>query len=361
MRNPIRLALGRKCPESALTSWACALLLLALGCANSSEPSSGAPHDDPDETPVVASVNDEEIHSSEVDARIKEQLFSQQFGGGDGSAKLYDVRRGVITEMVRERLMERAAEAAGQDRETWLAAAVESSPPVSDEEVVEFFEANLEQLPPGASLESFEERIRTYLQAGRAENVIAELEAAATIQVKLQRERAVVEATGPSRGPASAPVTIVEFSDFQCPYCARVTPTLDQILERFPEKVRIVFRHLPLPFHGQAKLAAQAAVCAERQGLFWEYHDQLFANQGALQRPQLIDYANLLELGAEDFEACMDSAETLARVDADLAAAQALGATGTPAFFINGIMLSGAQPFEAFEAVISEELEAGDS
>jgi len=306
---------------------------------------------------VVASVDGEEIRTGEVDARIKDELFEERFGEGRGTAALYDARINVIREMVRERLVEQAAQADGQDRDDWLEAA---SLGVSDEEVLGFFEENRAQLP-NTSFESLEERIRSYLGARRAEQTITDLEASAKIEVRLERARAVVEATGPSRGPSSAPVTIVEFSDFQCPYCARVGPTLDQILERYPDQVRIVFRHLPLPFHSEARLAAQASFCAERAGLFWEYHDQLFANQRAMERSQLIDYANLLELDPEDFETCLDSPEAQARVEADLAAAEALGATGTPAFFINGIELSGAQPIEAFEAIITEELAAGES
>jgi len=334
-----------------------ALAALALGCANATNTSSEGAQESSAPGEVVASLDGEEIRSAEVDARIKNALFEERYGEGDGGAALYDARINVIREMVRERLVERAAAAEGQDRDTWLAAA---SRGVSDEEILDFFEENRAQLP-NTSFESIEERIRAYLESRRAEQVIAELEASANIEVELERARVVVEATGPSRGPNSAPVTIVEFSDFQCPYCARVGPTLDQILDRYPDQVRIVFRHLPLPFHKEARLAAQASFCAEREGVFWEYHDQLFANQRALERPQLIDYANLLELDPEDFESCMDSPEAQARVEADLAAAEALGATGTPAFFINGIELSGAQPIEAFEAIIVEELAAGES
>jgi len=339
----------------------CALALLTVSCAKSANTASEDAQNEADDSWVVASIDDEEIRSTEVDARIKEELFEQQFGRGGGAAKLYDARRDVIEAMLRERLVERAAEAAGQDPESWMEAAVEASPPITDEEILEFFETNRGQMEPGASFETYQDRIRAFLESRRGENVVSELESAATIKVDLPRERADVEAVGPSRGPDSAAVTIVEFSDFQCPYCARVTPTLDRIMESFPDQVRVVYRHLPLDFHDQAQLAAQASFCAERQGNFWDYHDILFENQRAMQRPQLIEYAQELELDPENFETCLDSPEARARVEADLAAAKTLGATGTPAFFINGIMISGAQPFEAFEAIINEELEASGS
>lgn len=356
MKSSIRIAARSEDPRFVAAGWLCAFALLALACAKSANTGSEDAQSEADDSRVVVSIDDEDIRSDEVDARIKEQLFEQQFGRGGGAAKLYDARRDVIEAMVRERLIERAAEAAGQDPESWMTAAVEASPPVSDEEVLDFFEANREQMEPGASFEAYQDRIRSFLESRRGETIVADLESAATIEVDLPRERAEVEAVGPSRGPESAAVTIVEFSDFQCPYCARVTPTLDRIMERFPDQVRVVYRHLPLDFHDQARLAAQASFCAERQGNFWDYHDKLFENQRAMQRPQLIEYAQELELDPENFETCLDSPAAQARVEGDLSAAKALGATGTPAFFINGIMISGAQPFEAFEAIIIEEL-----
>ncbi|SEM70368.1 Protein-disulfide isomerase [Stigmatella aurantiaca] len=159
----------------------------------------------------------------------------------------------------------------------------------------------------------------------------------------------------PSFGPKDAKVTIVEWSDFECPFCSRVTPTLSKIKETYGKDVRVVFRHQPLPFHANAKLAAEASMAANEQGKFWEYHDKLFANQKALDRASLEKYAQELKLDVSKFKAALDSGKFRAKVEADATAGSAVGANGTPTFFINGRQLVGAQPFEAFKTAIDEE------
>ncbi len=144
-------------------------------------------------------------------------------------------------------------------------------------------------------------------------------------------------------------MTIVEWSDFQCPFCSRVVPTLAQIKEKYGKDVRVVFRHQPLPFHQNAKPAAEAALAAHEQGKFWEMHDKLFANQKALDRATFEKYAQELGLDMGKFKAALDSGKFTAQIEADSAAGSAVGANGTPTFFVNGRSLVGAQPFEAFK------------
>jgi protein-disulfide isomerase len=166
----------------------------------------------------------------------------------------------------------------------------------------------------------------------------------------------------PSLGPASAPVTLVEFSDFQCPFCSRVGPTLKQIRETYGDQVRLVFKHLPLDMHRDAPGAHAAAEAAGRQDKFWEMHDKIFENQRELNAEKYKQYATELGLDVAQFEKDVASSEVKARVDADKREAASLGATGTPSFFINGRYLSGARPFEAFKEIIDAELEAkGDA
>jgi protein-disulfide isomerase len=164
----------------------------------------------------------------------------------------------------------------------------------------------------------------------------------------------------PSFGPVNAKVTIVEFSDFECPFCSRVGPTLTQIKENYAKDVRVVFRHQPLSFHKNAKLAAEASMAAHEQGKFWEYHDKLFANQKALERASLEKYAQELGLNMGKFKAALDSGKFTAKVEADMAAGSAVGANGTPTFFINGREFVGAQPFESFKKLIDEEVAKAD-
>jgi protein-disulfide isomerase len=159
-----------------------------------------------------------------------------------------------------------------------------------------------------------------------------------------------------AKGAATAPVTIVEFSDFQCPFCARVVPTLKQIEESYQGSVRIVWKHLPLPIHKDAVGAALAAEAAGKQGKFWEFHDRLFADQTKLGSDDLRQHARDLQLDMSRFETDILSDDEKKKVDADIAEANALGVSGTPGIFINGRFIAGAVPYEEFAKVIDEEL-----
>ncbi|MDG2050000.1 MAG: DsbA family protein [Myxococcota bacterium] len=165
-------------------------------------------------------------------------------------------------------------------------------------------------------------------------------------------------AGSPSIGPEDAAVTLIEFSDFQCPFCGRVNPTLDQIEEAYGDDVRIVFKHLPLRIHPQAPMAHAASEAAKSQGKFWEMHDLIFTNQRELTEEKFVEYAGQIGLDVEQFKVDMASPEIKKRVDADTAEASQLGVTGTPGFFINGKFVSGAKPFADFKRRIDEELDA---
>ena len=167
--------------------------------------------------------------------------------------------------------------------------------------------------------------------------------------------------SAPSRGPATAKVTIVEYTDFQCPFCARVSPTLDKLRTDFGNDVRVVFKNLPLDFHDNARLASEAAMAAHEQGRFWAFHDKLFENQQALGRDALFNYAKELGLDLARFKAALDSPRIKARVAADVKEAGRFGARGTPTFFINGKQVNGAQPYENFEKVVRSEIGFADA
>ena len=140
----------------------------------------------------------------------------------------------------------------------------------------------------------------------------------------------------PSIGPENAPVTIVAFGDFQCPYSAQAAPTLNQALARYPGKVRVVFRNFPLSFHAYAQKAHEAAECANEQGKFWPYHDAIFANQGALGIGDLKRYATSVGLDAGQFNQCLDTGKYAEKVKQDVQEAQKYNVRGTPSFYING-------------------------
>ena len=162
----------------------------------------------------------------------------------------------------------------------------------------------------------------------------------------------------PARGPDDARVTVIEFADFQCPYCGRFhSQTLPLILKEYGDRIRFVYRDFPLTAsHPFAQKAAEASECADDQGKFWDYHDVLYLNQGALDRASLSRYAQNLGLDAAAFDDCVDSGEHAGEVANDLQAGTTAGVRGTPAFYVNGQLIAGAQPFATFKAAIDAAL-----
>jgi protein-disulfide isomerase len=170
-------------------------------------------------------------------------------------------------------------------------------------------------------------------------------------------QRIEVQGVGPVRGAQNAPVTLVEFSDFQCPFCVRTAPELEHVLTTYPEQVRLVYRQLPLKtIHPQAQAAAEASLCANDQGKFWAMHDELFALNGRLQASSYAELAGKLGLKMDAFTACMDQHAHQKDLDADEAAANHAGATGTPYLLVNGRSLNGAVSFTDIALLVENEL-----
>jgi len=156
----------------------------------------------------------------------------------------------------------------------------------------------------------------------------------------------------PVKGPADAKVTIIEFSDFQCPFCGRGMKTMDDVMKEYPKDVKLVFKHLPLPFHPEAKPAAVASLAAGEQGKFWEMHDALFQNVDRLGKDLYIELAGKLELDIDKFKADLKNPALAKLVEEDLALAAKLGVRGTPGFFVNGVQVRGARPLPYFKTII---------
>lgn len=194
--------------------------------------------------------------------------------------------------------------------------------------------------------------------AGDPEAFLGKLGKEYDVHVFLKPPRFSVPAgSSPVRGNEKAPVTIVEFTDFECPFCRRFQPTFHQILDQYQDQVKFVFKHAPLPFHLKARKAHMASLCADAQGKFWEYRDLLFEQPGGLEQKNLVSYGEKLGLSMDAFTVCLDSDAYAEKIDQDLAEGHELGVQGTPTFFVNGRMLSGAQPFFRFAQMIDEELE----
>ncbi|MDL1983491.1 MAG: thioredoxin domain-containing protein [Deltaproteobacteria bacterium] len=156
----------------------------------------------------------------------------------------------------------------------------------------------------------------------------------------------------PAKGPVDAPITIIEYTDFQCHYCAKGAKTVDLVMQRYPDKVRVVFKNNPLSFHKQALPAAKAALAADRQDKFWEYHDLLFKNSSKLNEKIFTGFARDLGLDMERFEKDRNSKQIATQIQSEQAHAAKHKLTGTPAFLVNGVAIKGAYPAEYFARVI---------
>jgi protein-disulfide isomerase len=189
--------------------------------------------------------------------------------------------------------------------------------------------------------------------------VLAELQAMEAANKPLDEEQAKTLSSGdlPAFGPEDAKVTVVEFSDFQCPYCSRAAEAVGQIKEKYSDKARFVFRQFPLSFHAEAHLAAEASLAAHAQGKFWPFHDLLFANQSALGRPELEGYAEKAGLDMNKFKAALDNKSFSQQVDDDLALGKKVFVQGTPTIFVNGVRVQNATDFGAIAAAIDGALE----
>jgi len=307
---------------------------------------------------VVAEVNGAPILAAELERKVAGRLARVR-------QEEYELRRQALDELIAERLV--AAEAAKRKvtpeelaRQEVDAKAV-TLPPAQLETV---YEQNKSRFA-GQTREEALARIREVLgERAKAERRAAwekELRDAARVAVRLEAPRATVAipAGAPSTGPAGAPVTIVEFTDYQCPYCHRAQGVIDQVLSRYAGKIRFVHLDFPLDGHPGAVPAARAARCAGEQGKFWEYHRGLMTAPGSLDAADLARRAATLQLDGSSFEACLSSRRHDDAIQASFRQGEELGVSGTPAYFVNGRMLSGARPIESFEELIDEELAGG--
>lgn len=303
---------------------------------------------------VVATVNGSPITDAQLTDAVQDQL--KQF-----DMQVYKIKKGALDELVETKLIEDAAKKEGKSVEDYVKVNIDDKIKKPGEaEVKAFYESNKDRMG-GKTFDEMKATLTEYLgrqaSAGVRGSLLAQLRKDAKVTVSLEPPRANVDAgDNPSRGPKSAPVTLIEFTDYQCPFCGRVRPTITQILDQYKDKVRYVLRDYPLPFHGEAKKAHEAAHCAGEQGKYWEMSTLLFKNQQALGVAKLKDYAKEVGLNQSKFDKCLDSGKYAKKVDDNQAAGSGVGVNGTPAFFVNGVMLSGAQPIGAFTEIIDAEL-----
>ncbi len=300
---------------------------------------------------IVAVVNGEPITAVELEESIKPQL--EQI-----SEQLERLRRTMLLKLIDNRLLEQASHAEGVSVEAYLRRHVERVT-VSDQEVEEAYQRSRQQFP-GALAPEAKYRIRRALEDRRRADALSELlgrlRRSARIENRLSEEPAPAAAMaaeeGPTRGATGAAVTIVEFSDFECPFSRRAAAVISRVVEKWSGQVRHVFRHFPLGYHRHAFDAAKAAVCAEQQGRLWEFRE------GALREGQELSPAGLAALAAavaldrQEFARCMSCPQTAERVRRDVSLGRRMGVTGTPAVLVNGRKLHDVERLE--HAIIEE-------
>ncbi len=308
---------------------------------------------------VVATIDGEPITMAELRAEVGDQLRELDF---QYRQQRHQILQEALDEAVQRRLLEAEATARGVTLDKLITSETAGKIDVSDEQVADWYRRNQEALG-GRSLESLEARIREYLIELQRRRVLRdlamELAAGKDVSYLLEPARAEFNNEGaPAFGPADASVTLVEFSDFECPYCGRFFETLNQIKENYGDRVRIVYRQYPLDnIHPHASGAALASLCAHEQGRFWEMHDLLFTEQDRLAIDDLKEKAGRLGLDQAAFDACLDSRRYVEQIERDIREGDVYGVTGTPAIFVNGVQIrGGAVPYEVMAEIIDEEL-----
>lgn len=306
----------------------------------------------------VAMVAGQPIYEGDLQPLIQSQLYPLR-------RQEYELKTKALDQLIEQKLLEAEASKQGIPAAKLLEEIQAKVTEPTDPEVEAFYLAQKDRID--RPLESVREPLRQGLKQARLDQArqayLDDLRDKADVSVYLRPPKVEV-AYDPARvrGDSKAPVTIVEFSDFQCPFCKKVHPVMKELLTKYAGRVKLAYRDFPLrQIHAQAQIAAEASRCAEEQGRFWEYHDRLFENQGKLDQTALVEYAAGGGLDRPQFESCLASGKFRPQIEQDYQEGMRLGVQGTPAFFINGVLVSGAQPADVFEKAIEAELRAGEN
>jgi len=307
---------------------------------------------------VVAKVNDSIITQQELDAEVLNQTLPLE-------QKLYAIRKAALENLITFRILEQEASNRGVTVAELRKQLAAGEVRVTSAQVEEAYLANASffgSMSPDEAKERLRLDLETQQKMARYRSALAHLRQATRITRFLSEPRLPVAGieTGPSLGARDAPVTIVEFVDFECSYCRAAVPTLREVLSKYPTKVRVVFKHLPLQVHGLGFDAARAAFCAGQQNRFWEYHDALFARE-KISTASFKEIAGMLGLKLPEFSECLAAESSRQAVLKNLKEADRLGIKSTPSFLVNGRLIQGAITRHEFERIIDRELETAAS
>jgi protein-disulfide isomerase len=305
---------------------------------------------------VVAEVEGVPVTAADLDERIGNRLVRLR-------QEEYEIRRQALDEIVYDRLLEKEAKKRGVSVKDLVQDEVDRQVPEPDAKVVETIytqnQARFGAKPREAVLGEIRSALKNQARQQRQVAFAKSLREKSAVKVALEPPRATVPvpASAPTLGPDGAPVTIVQFVDYQCPFCHRAQSTIDQILSRYPGKVQLVHRDFPLDGHPQAMPAARASRCAGEQGKFWDYHRSLMTVKGPMDDADLKSRAAGLKLDPAAFSSCLASDRFDSTIRAAFDEGTRAGVNSTPSYFVNGRMMTGALPFEEFREVVDSELE----
>jgi protein-disulfide isomerase len=306
---------------------------------------------------IAAKVGDMTVTNEELVDGIESELF-------EAESKVFEIKFNRLKTILLQRYMDKDPRKKNMSNDEFLEKYISSSVNISDKEVDAFIKD--QNIPAEHINPQVREKIKNYLGMERKKEAVdkwlADQTKKSPVEVFIEKPRRptfpVEVGSSPTTGAKDAKVTIVEFSDFQCPYCAKGAELLKEIKKKYGNKVRVAFKNFPLPFHNHAEKAAVAGLCANEQSTesFWKLHDAMFAHQDTLDDQGLKTLAKTAGLKMDAFEMCLAEKKTLDRFHADQEAGQKVKVNSTPTFFVNGQLINGAQPMEVFAELIDEEL-----
>lgn len=307
-----------------------------------------------EDDPVVAKVGTVSITRSQLLDAAKSKLAKIR-------NEEYEIQQQTLNDMINQMLLDQAAADRKKSVEELMKNEVEDKVPMPSLEearaVYDIQPDKYSKMDPNVALMQIEQELWNRRYEQRRYGLLLQLGAEKNVQFLLKAPTLDIPlAKLPQEGPADAPVTIVEVSDFQCPYCFEAQGVIKQLKQQYGDKLHFAFINFPLSFHPNARGAAQAAYCAGQQGQFFAMHDLLFAGQEALQTDDLKRYAQQLGLNMDTFAACLSSDQAAKAVSADMALGHDLGVSSTPSFFINGRMVEGVQEYDVLSKIIDEEI-----
>lgn len=306
---------------------------------------------------TAAKFGDITITKDEINKGVEVEIYEAQM-------KVHEIQMNRLKTILIEKLIDKDPKKGSLSYDQFLDKHIASKVTITPQEIDAFAK---ERGIPAAQLDDrMKERVKRFLEMDKKRIAIdkwlEEKTKSSSVNVFLEQPQRPVfnvqVGDAPYMGGANAKVTIVEFSDFQCPFCAKGASLMDDLKKAYGDKIKIAFKQFPLPFHKDAKLASQAALCAyeQKKEAFWKMHDLMFSDQQRLKADDLVTKANKAGVDTAKVKDCLDKQKYLAKVEADIAQGKQLGVKSTPTFFVNGQIINGAQSVDVFKELIDKEL-----